>query len=357
METPWSDKLLAWFGRHQRILPWRHEPTPYRVLVSEFMLQQTQVATVIPYFERFMTAFPTLETLAAASVDEVLKQWEGLGYYARARRLHQCAQRIAAEGFPEEASDLARLPGIGPYTAAAIASIAFQLPVPVVDGNVLRVRSRMLASAACIDQEQTRKGHYRDLLQVIARVANPSHFNQALMELGALVCHPQAPDCQACPVAEECLGCQRGCATSFPVRMARAPVPHVHVAVAVIEDGGQWLILRRSAEQMLGGLWEFPGGKLEMGETAAEAACRETLEETGLEVKVGREAAVVRHAYSHFRVTLHAFRCQLLSPRSALRCDRPSQWIWPRQVGEFAFPRANHKLFAALGVKMEEEGT
>ncbi len=350
MEQGWTERLLDWFEAHRRVLPWRDEPTPYRVLVSEFMLQQTQVATVLPYFSRFLEAFPTVEALASASVDEVLKRWEGLGYYARARRLHQCAQTICAEGFPQDAAGLARLPGIGPYTAAAVASIAFDRPVPVVDGNVLRFRSRMLADEGSIDRQETRRRHYERLLPAVSSVRSPSRFNQAMMELGALVCHPTSPDCASCPVSGDCVAHAQGRETAYPVRTERAAVPHLHVAVAIIEDGGEMLILRRSEEQMLGGLWEFPGGKLEPGETAAEAAVRETLEETGLNVAARREVAVVRHAYSHFRITMHAFACALESPREQLRCDRPSQWIRPAQVRDFAFPKANHKIFAALGI-------
>lgn len=347
-DTGWVAGLLTWFAGNRRELPWRDEPTPYRVLVSEFMLQQTQVATVLPYFSRFLTAFPDVATLAAAPVDAVLKQWEGLGYYSRARHLHQCAQIIAREGFPQDPQMLSKLPGIGPYTAAAIASIAFNQPYPVVDGNVLRVRTRLLADSEVIDSTAAKKRHYESLLGVMAGVENPSEFNQAMMELGALVCHPRQPSCGACPLRAFCRSAAQGTQLEYPRRREKAAVPHYEVAVGVIYRGDEFLILRRSEEQMLGGLWEFPGGKLEAGETAAQAVVREVREETGLEVTVSREVAVVKHAYSHFHITMHAFACVLSGAESTPCTERPWHWIRREQLGDYAFPGANHKLFAAL---------
>ena len=345
----WHQPLIDWFTANCRSLPWRDDPTPYRVLVSEFMLQQTQVATVIPYFNRFMAAFPTLDALADAETDNVVKLWEGLGYYSRARHLHQCAREIQRLGvFPDSPEELAKLPGIGSYTAAAIASIAFGKRFPVVDGNVLRIRTRMTADATIIDSDKAKRRHYIELQSIMDNIDNPSYFNQAMMELGALVCHPQNPDCAHCPVQSDCKAHALGTPLDYPKRKEKPVVPHYHVAVALIYDGPRFLILKRSNDQMLGGLWEFPGGKLEEGENASQAAVREVQEETGLEVSVDREITVVKHAYSHFRITMHAFACHIANGVKTVQTTRPFHWIGLEEIGNYAFPKANHKIFEAL---------
>jgi len=348
----WAEALIRWFQGNCRTLPWRDDPTPYRVMVSEFMCQQTQIATALPYFLRFMEAFPTIEALADASVDEVLKLWEGLGYYSRARHLHQSAQMICeAGGFPETIDALSALPGIGTYTAAAIASIAFGKRFPVVDGNVLRVRTRMTADSAPINGDKSKKRTYQELLPVIEGVSNPSYFNQAMMELGALVCHPTHPQCEGCPMRCYCKAFAAGTPLAYPVKKARPQPPHYHVAVALIYDRGEFLIMKRSEEQMLGGLWEFPGGKLEAGETPEQAAIREVREETGLAIGVEEELAVIHHAYSHFSITMHAFKCHLLDGDRTVASDRPHHWIPPERMAAFTFPKANHKIFQAIGLE------
>lgn len=344
----WVEPLLDWFSRHQRSLPWRSDPTPYRVLVSEFMLQQTQVATALPYFERFVRAFPTLADLAAAELAAVLKQWEGLGYYARARRLHACARLLAASDgiIPAEAEALARLPGIGLYTAAAIASIAYGRPFPVVDGNVLRVRARLLADAADPSRAAVKKQVYQELLAIIRQVADPSAFNQALMEIGALVCQPRQPLCSSCPLRAACRAAADGNPTAYPRRPARKTIPHVHVAVGLVLCGNRLLIMQRAPEQMLGGLWEFPGGKLEAGENPLQAAEREVREETGLPVQAEPPFASIQHAYSHFRLTMHVCRCRLADhDPPQLRSERPHHWVRREELAAFPFPAANHKIF------------
>lgn len=347
----WPPALLAWFHRHQRVLPWRSEPTPYRVWISEIMLQQTQVATVLPYFERFLACFPTLRSLADADLHDVLKAWEGLGYYSRARNLHRAAQQVRTRHggeLPADPQALLELPGIGRYTAAAIASIAFGQPFPVVDGNVLRVFARFWGIADDVRSGTVRDRFYVRLAPIIERQSDPSAFNQAIMELGALVCTVRRPQCATCPLADNCVARADGRTGELPVKARRAAVPHVDVAVGLVWREGRVLIARRPLAAMLGGLWEFPGGKQVAGETLEETAVREIREETGLDVEVGERLCTVRHAYSHFRITLTAFHCRLQG--GALRMDtaRPCEWVRPEDLDRFAFPRANAKVIAAL---------
>ena len=336
-------RLLTWFEAHRRPMPWRDQPTPYRVWVSEVMLQQTQVATVLPYFERFMARFPTVEALAQASVEEVLKVWEGLGYYRRAHHLHQAARMIVETyggEIPRDEKALLALPGIGRYTAGAIRSIAFGLPAPVLDGNVKRVLARLDDVTEPIDRAAVER-------QLWARAAElvdpeqPGLFNQALMELGSLVCRPAAPDCAACPVQAFCLAAARGAQDQRPVRSPRRRIPHYDVAAGIVwhrSDPDRFLIAQRPAEGMLGGMWEFPGGKREDGERLPQTLRRELQEELGIEVEVGEKLTVVKHAFSHFRITLHAFHARHVAgePRP-LGVDA---WRWVTVEEAAAYPMA-----------------
>jgi len=347
----WPDSLVRWYRRNRRDLPWRRETTPYRVWISEIMLQQTQVATVVPYFERFVARFPDARSLAAADVADVLKAWEGLGYYSRARNLHRAAHVVARDcggELPCSVEQLAGLPGFGPYTTAAVASIAFGLPFPVVDGNVLRVFSRFWAIAGDVRSTRIRECIRTRLADAIASQRSPSDFNQALMELGARVCRPRDPDCGGCPLAQECEALQRGLTRDLPERQQRRRIPHLRVAVGVVWNNGRFLIARRGLDQMLGGLWEFPGGKRERGETLAETAVREVREEVGLDVRVVRRVCTVRHGYSHFTVTLTVFECELRCDPAQLRCTRPTAWITLAETDRYAFPGVNRKIFAVL---------
>lgn len=351
---PWVRPLLAWFRRHQRAMPWREHPTPYRVWLSEIMLQQTRVETVIPYFQRFVARFPTVEDLADAPLQDVLKLWEGLGYYSRARNLQQTARALCAThagDLPRTAAALQLLPGIGPYTGAAIASIAFGERVPVVDGNVRRVFCRFWGIA-----EDPRRPAVHRLLVSRLQAAMPvtrsgsgstaGDFNQALMELGALVCLPATPQCEDCPLRRDCIARHDGRTQELPMRPPPRHVPHLRIAVAVLWRRGRVLIQRRPVTSMLGGLWEFPGGKIEPGETAANAAMREVREETGLDVQPGRAYGTVRHAYSHFTVTLRVFRC--LAPEGTARPHKADavRWVRPSELEQFPFPKANQQIVA-----------
>jgi len=343
--------LLAWFRRHRRPQPWRVRRTPYRVWIAELMLQQTRVDQVHDYFVRFMARFATLAALAAAEQQDVLKLWEGLGYYARARHLHRTAQWLVAQRggrFPQTPAELRALPGIGPYTAAAIGSLAFNLDVAALDGNVARVLSRVFA---CGDDPRSTAGKRK--LQAWADALLPrgrsAPFNEALMELGALCCTPRRPDCPKCPLRKVCRSHAAGQPEKYPVKTAQQRLPHKVVGAAVIINRrGEFLIARRHEHEMLGGLWEFPGGKREPGETMAACIARELQEEMGLRLRVGPRLTVVRHAYSHFTIALHAHWCRIAGGRPRdLQCGAHA-WVSLARMDAYPFSRADHHIIAAL---------
>lgn len=347
--------LVQWYARHQRDLPWRHTDDPYAIWVSEVMLAQTQVTTAIPYYRLFMALFPTVKTLAGAELDQVLKAWEGLGYYSRARNLHAAAQQVVGEHgakLPDDPKSLRALPGIGPYTAGAILSIAFGQDAVAVDGNVRRVLSRVFHIVDDITEGSTQR-HVEQLAQRCLPPGCASDYNQALMDLGATLCLPKQPRCLLCPLQTHCEGHRLGIASMLPVRPPRKQVPHYEVAAAVIwrdQSRAEFLIAQRPLEGLLGGLWEFPGGKREQGESLAQCLRREIEEELGLLVNVGELLTVVAHAYTHFRITMHAFHCWRICDRDIPQPIQVADWRWIRlaQVDDFAFSAADHKVIAAL---------
>ena len=296
--------LLDWFDGVRRDMPWRRDRDPYRVWVAEVMLQQTRVEAVVPYYERWMRRFPDLDTLAGAEVDEVLAEWEGLGYYSRARNLHAAARvvRDARGGeIPDTAADLRALPGVGDYTAGAVASIAFDRREPAVDGNARRVLSRLFDLAA------PTAGELRDRAARLVPAERPGDFNQALMELGATICRPRSPLCAECPLRSSCLALSRGTVAERPGRSPKPSTPSFDVGVAVaVSPRGRTLLVRRPEDGMLGGMWEFPGRVAEAGEPVREAAMRAL---AGLlsGARLSRPIATVDHLYSHRRHVYRAF--------------------------------------------------
>jgi A/G-specific adenine glycosylase len=343
-------KLLAWYTYNRRDLPWRRTSDPYRILVSEVMLQQTQVKTVIPYYGKFLQRFPTVEDLAGARLQEVLKIWEGLGYYARARNLHRAAKLIVAEHgghVPGEPAAIRKLPGVGDYIAAAVLSIAFGEAMAVVDGNVKRVLSRMLCLDIPVNAAASHR-HFQGAATILLAEEDPGGFNQAVMELGALVCRPDGPECAICPVAEACRAFADGKTGDYPKREKRKPLPVHRVAVGVIHRRGRMLITRRKPEGLLGGLWEFPGGKILPREPPEAACVREIKEETNLSVAVTGHISRVKHAYTHFRIEMEVFACRYLSGRVQLLDATDHRWIRPEELDDYPFPKANHKFFKEL---------
>lgn len=350
-------ELLAWYERHRRPLPWRETRDIYAVWVSEVMLQQTRVPFAGEYYRRFLQRFPDVAALAAAERGDVLKAWEGLGYYSRAGNLHRAAAMVLERHggvVPTTYDEFRALPGVGEYIAAAVLSIACATVVPVIDGNVLRVCSRCSASAADLHRPAGRR-----LLQAALRRLippdNPGDFNQALMEIGALICLPRRPACASCPLACSCRAHQQGRTAEFPPRRAKKEIPVHTVAVAVIVRDGRFYVQQRPPHGHLGGLWEFPGGKKRADETLEQALVRECREELGVVVRVGPCLGTVRHQYSHFGIVLSAFVCTVDDDRD-WRAAAPGRWIDVTGIAALPFPAANHKLFPALHAHLDAAG-
>jgi A/G-specific adenine glycosylase len=343
-------KLLSWYDLKARPLPWRKTRDPYLIWISEVMLQQTQVKTVEAYYRRFIDRFPSVKELARAAPDEVMKSWEGLGYYGRARHLHRAAREVVDRFgglIPDTLEELISLPGIGRYTAGAILSIAFGKREAVLDGNVIRVLSRMFHIT-----EDIRKSSTGKLLWSLSESLLPKRrlrdYNQALMELGALVCRIRNPACSDCPVSGICEAKRLSIQQELPVKSRRKPVPHYQVTAGIIWDGDRLLITRRPPKGLLGGLWEFPGGKLEPDESLEDCLKREIREELGIDIDVGACLTSVEHAYTHFKITLHAFECRYQGGRIQLIGVDDYRWILPRELDGFALPAADHKIIDML---------
>lgn len=307
-------RLIAWFERSGRDLPWRKNRTPYRVWIAEIMLQQTRVETVIPYYRRWLETFPTVRSLAEAPEADVLKVWEGLGYYSRARSLKRAAEMIVRDHdgeLPADLNSLKKLPGIGPYTAGSISSIAFANPIPALDGNVRRVYSRLFDIEAPLKSKESEAELEKisACLYALPQVRErPGDYLEGLMDLGATVCLPAAPRCAVCPWENDCEAKARGVENARPVVEKKAPIPAYLVTAAVIADAdGKLLLTRRPKNGLLGGLWEFPGGKVEDGESLEDCVRREIREELAVDFTPARPFGVYRHAYTHFKITLHAF--------------------------------------------------
>lgn len=347
--------LLSWYDKNKRDLPWRNCGDPYATWISEIMLQQTRVDQAKPYFHRFMERFPTVEELAKADQQEVLKVWEGLGYYSRARNMHHAAQTVV-ENFdgklPKSWDNITNLKGIGPYTASAILSIAFNKPHAVVDGNVIRVLSRYFGIEDDVRSSKT-KNLIQEKADNLIDNERPGDYNQALMELGATVCTPSNPDCENCPLRSGCIAYKTAKTDTIPYKAPKKKRPHHHIGVGIIQQENEVLIALRPDDVMLGGLWEFPGGKQKKGESIKETVIRELNEELDVKIDIIKPFMKLNHAYSHFKITLHAFLCELVSGKPEPKSSQQIKWITIDELADYPFPKANRKLTKKL---MNEDG-
>lgn len=346
-----TDKLIDWYQKNKRDLPWRRTSDPYKIWVSEVMLQQTQVQQVLPYYEKFIEKYPDIESVSSASLSDLLKVWEGMGYYSRARNLLNAGQMIVKKHngkMPTTHDELLKIPGIGPYTAAAVASIAFNEDYPVVDGNVLRVLSRVFKIEE-FPKKKDVKTKFVNAAKALLPAGRASDFNQAIMELGALICTPKKPKCSSCPINFFCQAYQTMADPSvLPAKAPSKSKPHYDVAIGIVWKSGRILIDQRPENGLLGGLWEFPGGKQERGETLEQCVIREIREEMAIDVRVQGPFLTVQHAYSHFRITLHSFQCQYVDGVPKPKTSINWRWVSPGQLKRFPFPSANKKILDAL---------
>jgi len=353
MPSPLADRLLNWYAENARRLPWRGTRDPYAIWISEIMLQQTRVDTVIPYYERWIASFPTIQALAAAPLQMVLVAWEGLGYYSRPRNLHRAAHLVVAEHggmLPSDLKDLQRLPGIGRYTAAAIASIAFDQDEPALDGNIRRVLARVFEVR---EPARSPKGE-KQLWKLAADylpAGKAGAYNQAMMDLGAIVCTPKAPSCEICPLAAICAAFELGAQEELPIAQPKKKIPHHLVTAAVIQRNGYVLIAQRPSQGLLGSMWEFPGGKLQPGEDLTSCLQREIQEELAANILVGEQLGVFRHAYTHFRITLHAFYCTLLTGEPQNLEHTELAWVSPENLSAYPMGKIDRQIAGILSAQ------
>jgi A/G-specific adenine glycosylase len=346
-------RLLSWYRKNQRDMPWRKTVDPYRIWISEIMLQQTRVDTVIPYYRRFLKRFPDVHALAEAHPDEVIKLWENLGYYSRARNLHAAAKIIVEKHggrFPEDPKAVLALPGIGAYTTGAVLSIAFGKHLPAIDGNVRRVVARLYAVESPITETQTQRNIARRV-ETLVPARNPGDFNQALMDLGATICLPGDPHCRDCPVAAICKALADDSQSRIPLFAKKKPIPLRQAAAGFILDKKKrFLIVQRTDKGLLGRLWKLPGGFQSDRETLVETLKRTVLEETGIVINAGEAVAVVNHTFTHFRMRLHGFWCIPVSGRIRPPDGITYQWIEPDERSRFAFAKADRELLHRMVV-------
>lgn len=348
--TPFQQALITWFHKEQRTLPWRKDYIPYQIWISEIMLQQTQMERVTLFFDRWLQQFPDINALAQAPEDKVLKCWEGLGYYSRARNILKCARIIVRQHggvIPSDRKSLLTLPGIGPYTAGAIASIAYNLAVPLVDANIGRLFARLFDIDLPLSQAQ--KLLWQKAEELVPQ-GQARSFNQGLMELGALICTPRNPACGKCPVGPFCQALKEDLIPERPVPQKGKEQITIEMATGVLSQKDELFIQQRLADDVWGSLWEFPGGRLKPGETPEQAVIREFLEETGFTVQVEQKITTVIHYYTRYKVILHCFHCSLDSPESDERPDpilyaaQEFRWVPFTGLAAFAFPAGHRKL-------------
>jgi len=349
--------LLHWFSENSRDLPWRKEYLPYHIWLSEIMLQQTQMERVVRYFKRWIAAFPDIPSLATAEEQEVMRFWEGLGYYSRARNLHKTAEILCSRHdstLPEDHAALLNLPGIGRYTAGAIMSLAFNRPYPIVDANVERLFSRLFNIETPVKEKSSHAFIWQKAAELIPQGA-ARYFNQSLMELGAMICKPRNPKCSLCPVRPHCTAFRRNLVDERPVPgKAKETIP-ITMVTGVLIHCGKIYIQKRLADDVWPNLWELPGGSIEEGETPEEALLREYMEETGFRLDGVRKITTLKHSYTKYRITLHCYYCTLADRQSVtppvLHAAQEYRWVRPDEFSAYAFPAPHRRLIDRITEK------
>lgn len=346
-----AEALLAWYATRRRDLPWRRTADPYHIWVAEIMLQQTQVSTVIPYYERFLARFPSLQALAEADLDEVLALWAGLGYYSRARNLHAAARIVHREyggQLPAEYAKLLALPGIGDYTAGALLSIAFHRDVPAIDANATRVLCRLYDEAREPGKAAVKRA-LRGYAEALLPHGQAGALNQALMELGSTVCLPKAPRCGECPLAPWCRARALGTQEERPIPKQKVQVPHRRWVAALVTHGDRLLIVRRVPQGLLGGLWELPGGEVAVGQNHHQALAAHLRAGLGTALHIDQHLATVRHAYSHFCLSVRVYGCRPTSePVPSGDPWDNHHWLAPAEMEAFGLTGVTRKILAAV---------
>jgi len=348
--------LLGWYDENQRKLPWRETDDPYAIWISEVMLQQTQVRTVIPYYTRFMDRFPFVQKLARAPQQTVLKMWEGLGYYSRARNLHRAAQTIVHKYrgvIPQDWDQIRTLPGVGDYIGAAVLSIAFNLSYAVLDGNVKRVISRLFCLDAPINHSSAKKKFSLIADKLLYRPES-GLYNQAMMELGALICAPNEPVCPGCPINFLCDAVQSARVTDYPKKIKPKSTPSHQMVAGVVVNANTILIVQRPENGLLGGLWEFPGGQVLEGEDTRNACIRCIKESTGLNIEIRDYVTSIKHAYTHFKIKLDVFMCHTNSQSIKLNGPIGYRWIGFDDIRKYPLHKAMHKFLPSVREAMEK---
>jgi A/G-specific adenine glycosylase len=345
MLKTFASDLTRWYEKNKRDLPWRQTRDPYKIWISEIMLQQTTVNTVIAYYQQWEKVFPTIHELAQAPLQKVLKQWQGLGYYNRAKNLHKAASIIINEHqglIPQDPQKIRSLPGFGPYTTGSVLSIAYDLPITIIDANVRRVVMRLLALPGIADTKQDNEIN-KFLLKVL-----PSNkvgdFNQALMELGALVCRAKEPICTVCPVNKYCQAYKQSKQEIIPETKKKI-IKEIHAVIAIIKNKNKYFIQQRPAKGLLADMWEFPGGKIEMGEAKQEALARELKEELDVQLKSAKHLFDVKHFYTQFKVNLSVFLCEL---KKLPKINKSHKWVNFKDFTKYPMPSGSAKIIKLL---------
>jgi A/G-specific adenine glycosylase len=342
--------LRGWYAAHSRDLPWRATTDPYCIWLSEVMLQQTQVKSMVPYYHRFLRRFPDVHSLARAELETVLKLWEGLGYYSRARNLHRAATIVSGSmhgQFPDSKQGWLQLPGVGDYIASAVSSIVHGRCHAVVDGNVKRVLARLF----CLDRPVNQPSSHKVFQGIATQLLDhhrPGDHNQAVMELGALVCSPRTPRCSSCPLADDCCALKRGQVAAYPKTLKRAALPERQLAVGVVFKKGKILMVRRPVDGFLGGLWELPGGPIDPGIDPSRACVLGIGAVSNITASVERHLVTVRHTYTHFKLRMEVFLCRWVSGRIYLRGPQAFKWMRASAIGDLPLHGAVHKAMSAL---------